>query len=149
MTGGMPLSGEYEPSPSEWVRNQVEQYEASDGAEGGTMKGLPVIILTSLGAKSGKIRKTPLMRVEHDGDYAVVASMGGAPTNPTWYYNLVAHPLVELQDGAERRDYEARELQGEERQRWWDRAVTAFPDYADYQRSTDRRIPVFVLTPMD
>lgn len=145
----MPLSGEYEPSPSEWVRNQVEQYEASDGAEGGTMKGLPVIILTSLGAKSGKIRKTPLMRVEHDGDYAVVASMGGAPTNPTWYYNLVAHPLVELQDGAERRDYEARELQGEERQRWWDRAVTAFPDYADYQRSTDRRIPVFVLTPMD
>lgn len=145
----MPLSGEYEPSPSEWVRNQVEQYEASDGAEGGTMKGLPVIILTSLGAKSGKIRKTPLMRVEHDGDYAVVASMGGAPTNPTWYHNLVAHPLVELQDGAERSDFEARELQGTEKQVWWDRAVAAFPDYADYQRTTERQIPVFVLTPVD
>lgn len=145
----MPLSGEYEPSPSEWVRNQVEQYEASDGAEGGTMKGLPVIILTSLGAKSGKIRKTPLMRVEHDGDYAVVASMGGAPTNPTWYHNLVAHPLVELQDGADRSDFEARELQGTEKQVWWDRAVAAFPDYADYQRTTERQIPVFVLTPVD
>ena len=113
------------------------------------MNGMPVIILTSLGAKSGKVRKSPLMRVEHDGEYAVVASLGGAPNHPVWYYNLTANPRVELQDGPVRRDYQARELQGAERDTWWDRAVAAYPDYADYQKKTDRTIPVFVLTPID
>ncbi len=145
----MPLNGEYEPSPVEWVRRQVEQYESTGGVEGGTMKDQPVIILTSLGAKSGKIRKTPLMRVEHDGQYAVVASMGGAPQNPTWYANLKAHPFVELQDGADRRDYAVRELSGDEKQLWWERAVRAWPDYESYQQHTDRDIPVLLLTPSD
>ena len=145
----MPLNGEYEPSPVEWVRRQVEQYESTGGVEGGTMKDQPVIILTSLGAKSGKIRKTPLMRVEHDGQYAVVASMGGAPQNPTWYANLKAHPFVELQDGADRRDYAVRELSGDEKQLWWERAVRAWPDYESYQQNTDRDIPVLLLTPSD
>ena len=145
----MPLNGEYEPSPVEWVRRQVEQYESTGGVEGGTMKDQPVIILTSLGAKSGKIRKTPLMRVEHDGQYAVVASMGGAPQNPTWYANLKAHPFVELQDGADRRDYAVRELSGDEKQLWWERAVQAWPDYESYQQNTDRDIPVLLLTPSD
>jgi len=113
------------------------------------MNGMPVIILTSLGAKSGKVRKSPLMRVEHDGEYAVVASLGGAPNHPVWYYNLTANPRVELQDGPARRDYQARELQGAERDTWWDRAVAAYPDYADYQKKTDRTIPVFVLTAVD
>jgi deazaflavin-dependent oxidoreductase (nitroreductase family) len=113
------------------------------------MNGLPVIILTSLGARSGKVRKTPLMRVEHDGQYAVVASLGGAPTHPVWYYNLIANPHVELQDGPVRRDYQAREVQGAERDTWWDRAVAAYPDYAEYQKNTSRIIPVFVLTPAD
>ena len=113
------------------------------------MNGMPVIILTSLGAKSGKVRKSPLMRVEHDGEYAVVASLGGAPNHPVWYYNLTANPHVELQDGPVRRDYQARELQGAERDTWWDRAVAAYPDYADYQKKTDRTIPVFVLTAVD
>ena len=145
----MPLTGEYEPSPVEWVRRQVQQYESTGGAEGGTMKDRPVIILTSLGAKSGKIRKTPLMRVEHDGQYAVVASMGGAPQNPTWYANLKAHPFVELQDGADRRDYAVRELSGEDKQIWWERAIQAWPDYQSYQQQTDRDIPVLLLTPTD
>ncbi len=145
----MPLNGEYEPSPVEWVRRQVEQYESTGGVEGGTMKDQPVIILTSLGAKSGKIRKTPLMRVEHAGQYAVVASMGGAPQNPTWYANLKAHPFVELQDGADRRDYAVRELSGDEKQLWWERAVRAWPDYESYQQNTDRDIPVLLLTPSD
>ena len=144
----MPLHGEYEPSSNQWVREQVEQYESSGGTKGNVMRGLPVIILTSLGAKSGKIRKTPLMRVESDGRYAVVASKGGAPTHPFWYFNLVANPLVELQDGPVRADMTARELSGEERQEWWARAVTAFPDYADYQNKTDRQIPLFVLEPV-
>jgi len=113
------------------------------------MNGMPVIILTSLGAKSGKVRKSPLMRVEHDGEYAVVASLGGAPNHPVWYYNLTANPHVELQDGPVRRDYQARELQGAERDTWWDRAVAAYPDYAEYQKKTDRTIPIFVLTPID
>jgi len=113
------------------------------------MNGMPVIILTSLGAKSGKVRKSPLMRVEHDGEYAVVASLGGAPNHPVWYYNLTANPHVELQDGPVRRDYQARELQGAERDTWWDRAVAAYPDYAEYQKKTDRTIPSFVLTPID
>jgi F420H(2)-dependent quinone reductase len=143
----MPLQGEYEPSPAGWVRDQVEQYERSGGTEGTTLRGMPVIILTSRGAHSGKIRKTPLMRVEHDGRYAVVASKGGAPTHPVWYYNLVADPHVELQDGPQRSDMVAREVAGEEKTTWWERAVAAYPDYADYQEKTDRDIPVFVLEP--
>ena len=130
----MPLQGEYEPSPAGWVRDQVDQYERSGGTEGTTLRGMPVIILTSRGAHSGKIRKTPLMRVEHDGRYAVVASKGGAPTHPVWYYNLVADPHVELQDGPQRSDMVAREVAGEEKASWWERAVAAYPDYADYQR---------------
>lgn len=143
----MPLDGEYEPSSAEWVRNQVEQYESSGGTEGNTLRGMPVVILTSRGAQSGKIRKTPLMRVEHDGLYAVVASQGGAPTNPYWYSNLVADPHVELQDGSVRTDRTARQLSGDERSTWWERAVAAYPDYADYQQKTDRVIPVFLLEP--
>ena len=113
------------------------------------MKGKPVILLTTIGAKTGKIRKTPLMRVEHDGEYAVVASLGGAPKNPVWYYNVKAHPQVELQDGTVTKDYEAREVFGDEKAAWWERAVEAWPDYADYQTKTDRQIPVFVLTPIN
>ncbi|GAA2621736.1 nitroreductase family deazaflavin-dependent oxidoreductase [Streptomyces axinellae] len=143
----MPLSGEYEPSPEQWVRNQVEQYESSGGTEGTTMRGMPVIVLTTRGAKSGKLRKSPLMRVEHDGKYAVVASLGGAPKHPVWYFNVVADPRVELQDGPVRQDMTAREVTGEEKAVWWQRAVEAYPDYADYQRKTDREIPVFVLEP--
>jgi len=143
----MPLQGEYEPSPAGWVRDQVDQYERSGGTEGTTLRGMPVIILTSRGAHSGKIRKTPLMRVEHDGRYAVVASKGGAPTHPVWYYNLVADPHVELQDGPQRSDMVARQVAGEEKAAWWERAVAAYPDYADYQEKTDRDIPVFVLEP--
>jgi len=144
----MPLTGEYQPSASERTRKQVELYESSGGTKGLTLRGMPVIVLTSVGARSGKLRKNALMRVEHDGEYAVVASLGGAPKHPVWYYNLVAHPHVELQDGPERRDYTARELTGPERDLWWERAVAAYPDYAAYQVRTDRRIPVFLLTPM-
>ncbi|MEU9620889.1 MULTISPECIES: nitroreductase family deazaflavin-dependent oxidoreductase [unclassified Streptomyces] len=143
----MPLKGEYEPSPAQWVRDQVELFEGSGGTEGTTMRDLPVIILTTRGARSGKIRKTPLMRVEHNGAYAVVASQGGAPKHPVWYHNLVADPRVELQDGPVRQDMNAREVTGEEKAAWWQRAVEAFPDYADYQLKTDRQIPVFVLEP--
>lgn len=143
----MPLQGEYEPSPEKFVRDQVELIESSGGTEGTTMRGMPVVVLTTLGAKSGKIRKTPLMRVEHNGTYAVVASLGGSPKHPVWYYNVVADPRVELQDGPLRQDMTAREVTGEERARWWERAVEAYPDYADYQTKTDRQIPVFVLEP--
>jgi deazaflavin-dependent oxidoreductase (nitroreductase family) len=143
----MPLTGEYEPSPTQWVREQVELYESSGGTEGTTMRELPVIILTSVGVRSGKLRKTPLMRVEHDGCYALVASLGGAPDNPTWYANVVAHPHVEVRDSTESCDLTAREVTGEEKARWWERAVAAFPDYADYQRKTEREIPVFVAEP--
>ena len=143
----MSLDGEYEPSPAQWVRDQVEKYEGSGGTEGTTLRGLPVVLLTTIGAKSGKVRKSPLMRVEHDGRYAVVASQGGAPKHPTWYHNLVAHPHVRLQDGPVVRELTARELTGDEKTEWWDRAVAAFPDYADYQRKTDRQIPVFLLEP--
>ncbi|CDR17274.1 nitroreductase family deazaflavin-dependent oxidoreductase [Streptomyces iranensis] len=141
----MPLQGEYEPSPEKFVRDQVELIESSGGTEGTTMRSMPVIVLTTLGAKSGKIRKTPLMRVEHNGAYAVVASLGGSPKHPVWYYNVVADPRVELQDGPLRQDMTAREVTGEEKARWWERAVEAYPDYADYQTKTDRQIPVFVL----
>jgi deazaflavin-dependent oxidoreductase (nitroreductase family) len=144
----MPIDGEYEPSPEQWVRDQVALYESSGGREGTTLHDRPVVVLTSRGAKSGKVRKTPLMRVEHDGEYLVVASQGGAPRNPVWYYNLVADPHVELQDGPERHDYVARELTGDERERWWARAVEAWPDYATYATKTDRLIPVFVLERM-
>ncbi len=143
----MPLTGEYEPSTHDYVRDQVAEYENSGGTRGNTMKGLPIIILTTKGAKSGKLRKTPLMRVERDGRYAVVASLGGAPTHPVWYFNIVADPHVELQDGADRRDYVAREVTGEEKASWWKTAVAAYPDYEDYQRNTERVIPVFVLEP--
>ncbi|WP_224281520.1 nitroreductase family deazaflavin-dependent oxidoreductase [Streptomyces sp. LS1784] len=143
----MPLKGEYEPSPTDWVRTQVEAYESSGGTEGTTLRGFPVILLTSVGAKSGKLRKTPLMRVEHDGRYAVVASQGGAPKHPVWYWNLKADPRVELQDGPVRQDMMAREVTGAEKAEWWMRAVAAYPDYADYQTRTDREIPLFVLEP--
>ena len=144
----MPLTGEYEPSTSDWARENAELYMASGGKEGIELKGKPVVLLTTIGAKTGKLRKTPLMRVEHNGEYAVVASLGGAPKNPVWYYNVVKHPRVELQDGATTGDYEAREVFGEEKATWWRRAVEVWPDYADYQRKTDREIPVFVLTPI-
>ncbi|MEU1374270.1 nitroreductase family deazaflavin-dependent oxidoreductase [Streptomyces triculaminicus] len=143
----MPLDGEYEPSSAQWVREQVELYESSGGTQGTTMRGMPVIILTSVGARSGKLRKTPLMRVEHQGEYAVVASLGGAPKHPVWYFNLKAHPRVELRDGTVRRDMVAREVEGEEKALWWGRAVEAYPDYDDYQAKTERDIPVFVLEP--
>jgi deazaflavin-dependent oxidoreductase (nitroreductase family) len=113
------------------------------------MKGKPLILLTTVGAKTGKIRKTPLMRVEHEGQYAIVASLGGAPKNPVWYHNVKAHPMVELQDGDVTKDYEAREVVGDEKAVWWERAVAAYPDYADYQKKTDRQIPVFVLEPIE
>ncbi|MEU8135354.1 nitroreductase family deazaflavin-dependent oxidoreductase [Streptodolium elevatio] len=145
----MPLTGEYEPSPTKWVRDQVEQYESSGGTKGTTIRGMPVVVLTTRGAKSGKLRKTPVMRVEHDGVYAVVASLGGAPKHPLWYHNVVADPQVELQDGRERRDMTAREVTGDEKAVWWERAVAAYPDYADYQKKTDRQIPVFVLEAND
>lgn len=145
----MPLTGEYAPSTSDWAREQAERFEASGGTEANTLKGVPIIVMTSLGAKSGKLRKTPLMRVEHEGSYAVVASKGGAPEHPTWYHNLLAHPLVELQDGPVKRDYTVRELDGEERATWWRRAVEVWAPYADYQTKTDRVIPVLLLTPVE
>ena len=141
----MPLVGAYQPSTQKWVRDQVELYEGSAGLQGTTLRDLAVIILTTVGAKSGKIRKTPLMRVEHDGVYAVVASQGGAPKHPVWYYNLLADPRVELQDGPVRRDMVVREVTGEEKALWWKRAVAAYPPYADYQAKTERTIPVFVV----
>jgi F420H(2)-dependent quinone reductase len=144
----MPLTGEYEPSAAPWARDQVALYESSGGTQGTELQGKPVIILTSVGAKTGKIRKTPLMRVEHDGEYAVVASKGGAPEHPVWYYNLAANPHVELQDGPVKKDYRAREATGSEREVWWERAVAAWPDYANYQTKTTRTIPLFVLTPV-
>jgi F420H(2)-dependent quinone reductase len=145
----MPLHGEYEPSPSEWAAKQVEEFESSGGTRGNTMRGMPVIILTTLGAKSGKIRKTPLMRVESEGRYAVVASLGGAPKHPVWYHNVKANPHVELQDGPVKQDMIAREVTGDEKAKWWEVAVDAYPDFADYQRKTERQIPVFVLEPTD
>src|SRR5712692_493200 len=143
----MPLDGEYAPSPRRWVRDQVELFEGSGGTEGTTLldTGLPVVIVTNIGAKTGTVRKTPLMRVEHEGRYAVVASMGGAPKNPVWYYNLRANPRVVVQDGPKRQDMIAREVTGAEKAEWWERAVAAYPPYAEYQTKTTRQIPVFVL----
>jgi deazaflavin-dependent oxidoreductase (nitroreductase family) len=146
--GCMPLDGEYVRSPSDGAADQVDLYEGSGGTEGTTLRGKQVIVLTTLGARSGKIRKTPLMRVEHDGSYAVVASKGGAPENPLWFHNVTAHPNVELQDGAAKQDYLAREVTGAEKATWWERAVEAWPDYAEYQKKTERAIPVFVLDPI-
>jgi F420H(2)-dependent quinone reductase len=143
----MTIDGQYEPSPRAWVREQVEEYEGSGGATGTTLRdtGLPVVIVTNRGARTGAVRKTPLMRVEHEGSYLAVGSKGGAPTNPVWVYNLRANPRVELQDGADKWPMTARELTGPERELWWERAVAAYPPYAEYQRKTARVIPVFVL----
>jgi deazaflavin-dependent oxidoreductase (nitroreductase family) len=145
----MPLTGEYAPSTAAWARKQAERYEATGGKEAGDLRGKPVIILTSIGAKTGKLRKTALMRVEHEGTYAVVASLGGAAENPVWYHNLKKHPHVELQDGPTKRDYTAREVTGAEKANWWERAVRVWPDYDKYQAKTSRSIPVFVLDPRD
>jgi deazaflavin-dependent oxidoreductase (nitroreductase family) len=144
----MPIDAPYEPSPSAMAAKQVATYEGSGGTKGVTMQGKPCIILSTLGAKSGKQRKAPLMRVEHEGSYAVVASLGGAPQHPVWYHNLLAHPdVVTLQDGPTVKDYEAREVSGDEKAEWWARAVEVWPAYDDYQAKTDREIPVLVLTP--
>ncbi|WP_445399357.1 nitroreductase family deazaflavin-dependent oxidoreductase [Streptomyces sp. LE64] len=143
----MPLTGEYAPSTTGWVRDQVELYESSGGTRGTTIHGMPVVVLTTRGGRSGKLRKSPVMRVEHEGRYAAVGSFGGGPRNPVWYHNLVADPRLELQDGTVRRDMIAREVTGEEKALWWERAVAVFPQYAAYQRQTEREIPVFVLEP--
>jgi F420H(2)-dependent quinone reductase len=144
----MPLTGDYAPSPLDWSREQADKYIESGGTDGTELQGKPVILLTTVGAKTCKLRKTPLMRVEHDGEYAIVASLGGAPKNPVWYYNVAKNPRVELQDGQVTRDYDAREVFGDEKATWWERAVQVWPDYAGYQKRTDRQIPVFVLTPV-
>ncbi len=143
----MPLEGEFELSPTGWVRDQTEKIFETGTTESVDIGGRAVILLTTRGAKSGKLRKVPLMRVEHDGEYAIVASLGGAPKHPVWYFNVQAEPHVELQDGTVTNDYDAREVTGEEKALWWKRSVDAFSDYADYQAKTDREIPVFVLTP--
>lgn len=143
----MPIEGEYEPSPEEWVRNQVAEYESSGGTRGNTLgdTGWPVVVITTRGRKSGKVRKFPLMRVEHDGEYALVASKGGAPQNPVWYENLLAHPdEIMIQDGPEPFDVEVREVTGDEKSTWWERGVAAYPPYAEYQTKTSRQIPVLV-----
>ncbi|MEX2184611.1 MAG: nitroreductase family deazaflavin-dependent oxidoreductase [Chloroflexota bacterium] len=141
----MPLTGDYAPGSSAWARKQAERFEASGGTKGATLNGRPVVVVTSVGARTGKLRKTALMRVERDGVYAVVASDGGIPDHPAWYPNLKAHPIVELQDGPMKADYLAREAEGAEREAWWAHAVEAFPDYATYQQRTTRVIPVFIL----
>ncbi len=140
---------EYLPSTSEWARRQAERYEASNGTEANLLRGVPIIVLTTVGAKSGGLRKTALMRVEHDGRYAVVASKGGAPDEPKWAENMRRHPQVQLQDGAAKRDYLARELSGDERDDWWSRSTAVWPDYDAYQAKTDRLIAVFVLEPLE
>jgi F420H(2)-dependent quinone reductase len=145
----VPLHGDYEPSTSSRSREQTALFEATNGEEGDDLRERPIIVLTSVGARTGKLRKTPLMRVEHDRVYAVVASLGGVPKHPVWYYNLKKNPHVELQDRGTKRDYLAREVLGEEKVLWWDRAVEAWPDYATYQTKTERQIPVFVLEPVE
>lgn len=144
----MAITGEYVPSPEEWVRTQVETYESSNGAEGITLNGKPVVVVSSIGRKSGKLRKSPLMRVEHDGAYALIASMGGAPKNPVWYWNIVDHPEVEIRDEQAIGTYVARELHGDERELWWKRAVEVWPPYAEYATKTDRLIPVLLAEPV-
>jgi F420H(2)-dependent quinone reductase len=144
----MPLDGEYEPSPAQWVRDQVQEYEKSGGERANTLldTGMPVVIVATRGNRSGKIRKMALMRVEHQGQYALVASLGGAPKHPVWYYNVKADPNVTIQDGPEPLDFRVREVTGDEKAEWWERAVAAYPPYADYQDKTDRQIPVLVAT---
>jgi deazaflavin-dependent oxidoreductase (nitroreductase family) len=146
------LQGDYEPSPSEWVRDQVAEYEASGGARGNTLldTGMPIIVVTSRGAKSGRLRKNPVMRVEYEGAYALVASKGGAPENPEWFYNLVTYPNeVTVQDGPEPVAVTVRQIEGDERAAWWERAAAVYPPYNEYQENTDRRIPVFLATRAD
>lgn len=145
----MPLRGEYAPGKSAWAREQAERFEASGGSEAGTLRGKPIVVVTSVGAVTGKLRKTALMRVEHDGRYAIVASKGGAAKHPKWYFNMVASPHVELQDGDVKRDYLAHEAHGSEKAEWWERAVKVWPDYAGYQRRTQRQIPLLVLEPIE
>src|ERR1700747_1542297 len=144
----MPLEREYAPSPLDWSREQADKYAESGGTEAAEMQGKPIILLTTIGAKTGKLRKTPLMRVAHNGEYAIVASRAGAPKNPVWYHSVVKNPRVELQDGSVTRDYDAREVFGDEKATWWERAVEVWPDYAGSQKKTDRQIPLFVLTPV-
>jgi len=146
---GMPIDGDYEPSALEWVRDQIADYEASGGQRANTLRetGIPIIVVTMRGHRSGKVRKIALMRVEHGGQYALVASYGGRPANPGWYANIVADPVVMIQDGAEPHDYTVSEVTGDDRQTWFDRAVAVFPTYAEYQANTDRVIPVLVATP--
>ncbi|KTR94280.1 nitroreductase [Microbacterium testaceum] len=145
----MSLSGEYLPSTSEWARQQAETFEASGGQESAELRGVPIIVLTTVGAKTGGLRKTALMRVEHDGKYAVVASKGGAPEHPAWFYNLVKNPRVALQDGDVKKEYDAHQAEGAEREAWWARAAAVWPDYDEYQKKTERRIELFVLEPVD
>lgn len=150
--GAVPLTGDYEPSPSDWVRDQVTEFEASNGQRANTLldTGMPVVVVTTRGVKSGKLRKTPLMRVEYGGEYALIASQGGAPTHPSWYFNVAADPsALVIQDGDQKHDYEGREVEGDERALWWERAVAAYPSYADYQQKTSRVIPVIVATRAD
>ena len=145
----MPIEGEYEPSPAAWVRDQVKEYEPSGGRRANTLRdtGMPVIIITMRGARSGKVRKIPVMRVEHGGQYGIVASKGGTPENPEWYHNLISHPdEVTIQDGPEPFDVEVRELSGAERAEWWERAIAAYPPYSEYQTKTSRQIPVLLAT---
>ncbi|WP_285135564.1 nitroreductase family deazaflavin-dependent oxidoreductase [Microbacterium sp. lyk4-40-TSB-66] len=145
----MSLSGEYLPSTSEWARQQAETFEATGGQESADMRGVPIIVLTTVGAKTGGLRKTALMRVEHDGKYAVVASKGGAPEHPAWYYNLVKNPRVALQDGDVKKEYDSHQAEGAEREEWWGYATEVWPDYDEYQKKTDRRIELFVLEPVE
>jgi len=147
----MTLQGEYVPSKQDWVREQVERFEASGGTEATVLErtGDPIVVITSVGSKSGKLRKNPVMRVERDGTYVAIASKGGAPDNPEWYHNFLAHPEVDLQDGPVKKSYRARLVEGEEREPWWQLAVETWPTYGEYQKKTDRQIPVFVLEPVD
>jgi deazaflavin-dependent oxidoreductase (nitroreductase family) len=145
----MPLTGTYAPSTADWARKQAERFEESGGTKSASLRGVPIVVLTSVGARTGLLRKAALMRVEHEGSYAAVASLGGAAKHPVWYYNLTANPHVELQDGAVKRDYRARELDGDEYATWWERSVEVWPDYARYQAKTTRRIPVFLLEVLD
>ncbi len=141
----MALTGTYVPSKTQWVRENVEEYESSNGTRGTELNGFPVVVITSVGAKSGNLRKNPVMRVERDGKYVAIASKGGADDHPEWYYNLVAHPEVDLQDKGEKHTYVARLVEGDEREDWWQLAVNTWPTYGEYQKKTDRQIPVFVL----
>ncbi|KAJ1684629.1 hypothetical protein LUZ63_020384 [Rhynchospora breviuscula] len=143
----MTLSGTYVPSKTQWVRENVAEYEATDGREGGELGGYPVVVITSIGARSGNLRKNPVMRVERDGAYLAVASKGGADDNPEWFHNFVAHPEVDLQDREHKATYTVRRLEGAERADWWEHAVATWPTYAEYQTKTEREIPLFLLEP--